>query len=66
VCLRDPDALAAGLEEALQHTAPTTGRTDIMHLNRALVAEQVTAVYKQAMCKKRKTLRKTAQSGISQ
>lgn len=66
VCLRDPDALAAGLEEALQSTAPTTGRADIMHLNRAVVAEQVTAVYEQAISKRRKTLRKPAQSGISQ
>lgn len=45
VCPRDPDALAAALEVALRHTGPTTGRSDIAHLDRAVVAHQVIAVY---------------------
>jgi glycosyltransferase involved in cell wall biosynthesis len=47
VCSRDPDALAVALEHALQHTEPTTGRTDIMHLDRRVVAKQVRAIYEQ-------------------
>ena len=38
VCSRDPDALAAGLEQALLHTEPTTGRSDISHLEASIVA----------------------------
>jgi hypothetical protein len=45
VCPHDPDALASALEEALQHTEPTTGRTDIAHLDRSVVAKQVIGVY---------------------
>jgi teichuronic acid biosynthesis glycosyltransferase TuaC len=45
VCPRDPEALAAALEQALRYPAPTTGRTDIAHLNRSVVARQVMAVY---------------------
>lgn len=54
VCPYDPDALAAALEQALQHTEPTTGRTDIMHLERSVVAKQVIAVYEQVISKKTK------------
>lgn len=52
ICPRDPDALAAGLEQALRHTSPTTGRNDITHLDRSVVARQVLAVYKQVISKK--------------
>jgi teichuronic acid biosynthesis glycosyltransferase TuaC len=45
VCPRDPEALAIALEEALRHQRPTTGRSDIAHLDRAVVAHQVIAVY---------------------
>lgn len=45
VCPRDPEAIAAALEEALRHTGPTTGRSDIRHLERSVVARQVIAVY---------------------
>ncbi len=48
VCSGDPDALAIALEEALLHTEPTTGRTDIVHLECSVVAKQVIAVYEQA------------------
>ena len=47
VCLSDPDALAAALEEALRHTEPTTGRIDIKHLECAVVARQIIVVYEQ-------------------
>src|SRR5205807_2701743 len=52
VCSPDPTALAAGLEQALRHTEPTTGRADIIHLDRTVVAQQVIAVYKQVISKK--------------
>lgn len=45
VCPRDPEVLAAALEVALRHTGPTTGRSDIRHLDRSAVAHQVIAVY---------------------
>jgi glycosyltransferase involved in cell wall biosynthesis len=45
VCPRDPDALAAALEVALRHPGPTTGRSDIRHLDRDVVAHQVVALY---------------------
>ncbi len=51
-CPHDPAALAAGLEQALRHTEPTTGRADIMHLDRSVVAQQVIAVYEQVISKK--------------
>jgi hypothetical protein len=49
VCLRDPEALAIGLERALRRQTPTTGRVDITHLERSLVARQVIAVYEDAI-----------------
>jgi glycosyltransferase involved in cell wall biosynthesis len=45
VCPRDPEALAAALEVALRRPGPTTGRSDIRHLDRTVVAYQVIAVY---------------------
>ena len=54
VCPHDPDALATALEQALRHTEPTTGRTDIMHLDRSVIAKQVIAVYEQVINKKAK------------
>jgi len=54
VCPHDPDALAAALEQAVRHTEPTTGRTDIMHLDRSVVAKQVISVYEQVISKKAK------------
>jgi teichuronic acid biosynthesis glycosyltransferase TuaC len=49
VCRRDPEALAIGLETALRHQAPTTGRIDISHLERSIVARQIIAVYEDAI-----------------
>ena len=51
VCPYDLDAFAAGLEEAFQHTEPTTGRMDIKHLDRKVIAKQVIAVYEQILHK---------------
>ncbi|MFL5626648.1 MAG: glycosyltransferase [Ktedonobacteraceae bacterium] len=51
VCPPNPQALAAALEQALQHTEPTTGRIDIMHLDRRAVAQQVIAVYEKVTSK---------------
>jgi teichuronic acid biosynthesis glycosyltransferase TuaC len=52
VCPPDHELLAAALEEALQHTGPTAGRMDIMHLDRTVVAKRVIAVYEQVLSKK--------------
>ncbi len=52
VCPPDPQALAAALEQALQHCGPTTGRSDIMHLDCGAVAQQVLAVYEKVTSKK--------------
>ena len=49
VCPFEPEALAAALEEAIRHREPTTGRTDIRHLDRRVVAQEVIAVYEQAL-----------------
>jgi teichuronic acid biosynthesis glycosyltransferase TuaC len=59
ICPHDPEALAAALEQALQHTEPTTGRTDIMHLERTVVAKQVIAVYERVIREKIKGKGKT-------
>jgi glycosyltransferase involved in cell wall biosynthesis len=48
VCPRDPEALATGLEQALLLHERTTGRGDIKHLDRVVIAQQVIAVYEQA------------------
>jgi glycosyltransferase involved in cell wall biosynthesis len=56
VCPRDPDALAAALQEALRHVEPTTGRTDIAHLDRSVVAKQVRAVYEKVISKRRQSI----------
>jgi glycosyltransferase involved in cell wall biosynthesis len=46
---RDPEALASGLEQALLHSGPTTGRKDIQHLERSIVAKQIIAVYEHVL-----------------
>ena len=52
VCPHDPEALAGALERALRHTEPTTGRTDIQHLDGSVVAGQVIAIYEKILSKK--------------
>ena len=52
VCSSDPDALAAGLETALRHTEPTTGRSDIQHLECSVAAQQVIAAYRHVVSKR--------------
>ncbi|MHB8599230.1 MAG: glycosyltransferase, partial [Ktedonobacteraceae bacterium] len=49
VCLPDPTAFANALEQAILRKEPTTGREDISHLDRTIVAQQVIAVYEQAI-----------------
>jgi glycosyltransferase involved in cell wall biosynthesis len=49
VCPRDPEILAEGLERALRHTGPTTGREDIRHLDRRVIAQQIIDVYEHVM-----------------
>jgi teichuronic acid biosynthesis glycosyltransferase TuaC len=56
VCPRDPDVLAAALQEALRHVEPTTGRTDIAHLDRSVVAKQVIAVYEKVISNRRQSI----------
>lgn len=52
VCPRDPDALAAALEEAFKHTEPTTGRTDIAYVESSMIAKRIIGVYEQIVRKK--------------
>ncbi|HVB22655.1 MAG TPA: glycosyltransferase [Ktedonobacteraceae bacterium] len=49
VCPPDPTAFASALEQAILRTEPTTGRRDISHLDRIVVAQQVIAVYEHAI-----------------
>lgn len=53
VCALDPEAFADGLEEAIRQTQPTTGRTDIAHLEVAAVAKQIIEVYELVRKQKR-------------
>ena len=53
VCAADPVALADGLTTAFRHSDPTTGRTDIAHLEISVVARKVTAVYEHALYHKK-------------
>jgi teichuronic acid biosynthesis glycosyltransferase TuaC len=52
VCPFEAEALAAALEEAIRHREPTTGRSDIQHLDRRAVAQQVIELYKWAISAK--------------
>jgi hypothetical protein len=54
VCASDPQALASGLARALRHAGPTSGRADIQHLERSVIARQVIAVYEQVLCTRQK------------
>ena len=54
ICDPDPDKLATGIEKALLHADPTTGRIDISHLERSVVAKQVIAVYESVLKKRRR------------
>jgi len=53
VCPHDADALAAGLEKALLHTGPTTGRADIAHLDSVVILQRILELYQLAINKKR-------------
>ncbi len=52
VCPHDADALAAGLEQALRHTGPTTGRADIAHLESTVILTRVLELYRQALARR--------------
>ncbi len=56
ICPPDPTAFANALEQAILRKEPTTGRKDISHLDRTIVAQQVIAVYEQAIRKSRRAL----------
>jgi len=49
ICSHDPDELATGIERAIQHSGPTTGRADIAHLECSKIARQVIAVYEHVL-----------------
>ena len=61
VCPPDPAAFAHALEQAILRTHPTTGREDIRHLDRTVVAQQVIAVYEQAMRHRKRRARRARQ-----
>ena len=52
VCSFDPDAFADGLEEALRHTEPTTGRADTAHMSSVCMGQRLVALYEQITRKK--------------
>jgi len=54
ICAHDPEELADGLQRALEHTGPTTGRQDTQHLASAVIAQRVIELYEQIMRKKGK------------
>lgn len=59
ICAHDPKELAVGLQRALEHTEPTTGRQDTQHLASTAIAQQVIELYQQILHKKRhKTARR--------
>ena len=47
VCTHDPNELAEGLEIAIRHEEPTTGRIDTEHLSSSAIAKQLISVYEQ-------------------
>ena len=51
VCPFESEALAVGLEQALQHSQPTTGRSDISHLECSSVAKRVIAIYERVVAR---------------
>ncbi len=59
VCPHDADALAEGLEKAIRHTEPTTGRADTAHLSNMVLVYKVLAMYEYAMRKKGRLARNT-------
>jgi teichuronic acid biosynthesis glycosyltransferase TuaC len=69
VCPHDADALAIGLEKALLHTEPTTGRADTAHLSNMVLVQQILAMYERATQKKKqyyttpRTLERKGQHG---
>ncbi len=52
VCPHEPDALADGLEIALRHKEPTTGRCDTEYLSSSAIAKQLIFVYEQITSKR--------------
>jgi glycosyltransferase involved in cell wall biosynthesis len=54
VCSHDVNALAVGLEQAIQHSEPTTGRADIALLESSKIASQIIAMYEGVLSKRRK------------
>lgn len=52
ICAHDPEKLADGLQRALEHKEPTTGRQDTQHLASTAIAQQVIELYKQILYKK--------------
>jgi teichuronic acid biosynthesis glycosyltransferase TuaC len=45
VCDSTPEALANGLQRAIEHTGPTTGRADVAHLENTQIVPRVLSVY---------------------
>ena len=52
ICPHDAAALAAGLEEALGHSGPTTGREDTAELSSAAIARRLIEMYEHITNKK--------------
>lgn len=65
VCAHDTETLAAGLEKALAHTEPTTGRADIAHLKSSALLERILELYAQAIARKYKQRKSAYIMGVS-
>ena len=60
ICAHDPEELADGLQRALEHTGPTTGRQDTQHLASAVIAQKVIELYERIIHKRSKNKLKEA------
>ncbi len=66
VCVRDADAMAAGLEKALLHSERTTGRADILQSDHMVTLKHVLAMYAQAILKKAQKSHKRNAKSVQQ
>lgn len=57
VCPLDPEAFAKGLAAAIEYAGPTTGRSDINHLESSVIAQRVLAIYDQVVRLRRATIK---------
>jgi glycosyltransferase involved in cell wall biosynthesis len=57
VCSHDVEAFAEALKRAIAHNGPTSGRHDIAHLERSMVAKQVITLFADPLARRRAAAR---------